>query len=109
MNATAVVPPPKDGTEHVLNYLLSARAVRSIRLAVIDQAATRCHIVFMRKDGEAGHVVTRRGQPKVYRLSTAVALLNSLGVTACSVDRKQAGMDVSTTHEQFELDLGKPA
>ena len=71
-------------TEEVFGTFYKAGAVQSV--AVVLEDLERAHIAYEFNTGRRGLVHTKRGQPKVYRIATALKFLHGLGIEAVTTD-----------------------
>lgn len=71
-------------TEEVFGTFYKAGAVQSV--AVVLEDSERAHIAYEFNTGRRGVVHTKRGQPKVYRIATALKFLRGLGVVVVTTD-----------------------
>lgn len=69
--------------EDVLAQVFRAGAIRSLSLTVVDG---RVLVSYLTGEGEQGCVYTKAGNPKFYRVETALKFLHELGVQTCTVD-----------------------
>ena len=75
----------EDVQEPLFFYLAGARVVAHVCL-VVEPDAVNCHVRFLRDDGNAGNVITKRGGVKRFRLATAVHFLRESGLTSASLE-----------------------
>lgn len=75
--------------EDLVGDLFHTGAIRSFSLEVRDGHAK---IIYTLLDGSKGVVHTKRGEPKEYRIETALKLLRGLGLTDVRVDMSHWAM-----------------
>lgn len=69
--------------EEVFEQVFRAGAVASVRVTVINGRAV---INYRTGEGIDGCIHTKRGQPKEYRIETALRFLRAVGLAAVEVD-----------------------
>lgn len=69
--------------EDVLGQVFRAGGIRSLSLTVVDGRAL---VSYVAGDGTPGCVHTKAGNPKYYRIETALRFLRELGVESVTVD-----------------------
>lgn len=69
--------------EAVFATMFQAGAVVAVQLKL---QGMRCVVEFVNGGHKAGHIITKRGSVKLYRLDTAVAFLRQCGVGLLTVD-----------------------
>lgn len=71
--------------EDMFRVLFQEGSVRSVEVCVIDAKA---FIHFQLTSGAQGQIETKRGQPKSYRIETALQTLRHIGVVDVRVDMR---------------------
>lgn len=74
-----------EAEEATFAKLFRAGAVRSVHLT-FELDGRRCLVRYVNGSDVAGHIVTKRGDVKLYRLETCFAFLRRVGVGVVSVD-----------------------
>jgi hypothetical protein len=73
-----------DVQDSLFVYLVGAHVVARVSL-VVKPDAVNCCVRFLREDGQAGNVVTKRGRVKQFRLPTAIHFLRESGLTCADL------------------------
>jgi hypothetical protein len=84
--------------EDVLTQVFRAGGVRSVSIAMVEG---RCVVAFVTGEGVSGHVQTKAGHIKFYRIETALKFLSQLGVSSVTVDL--SGMTAQGQREMEEV------
>lgn len=76
--------------EEVFEQVFRSGAVASVRVTVLNG---RSVINYRTGEGVEGCIHTKRGQPKEYRIDTALRFLRSVGLSTVEVDMRAWALD----------------
>ncbi len=87
-----------EAEEATFAKLFRAGAIKSVQLT-FELSGRRCLVRYVNGSEVPGHIVTKRGEVKLYRVETCFAFLNRIGVGVVTVDLTK--FDASETQGQL--------